>query len=215
MNCKTKPLFFSSGVYFAVGLALGTSSQAETVSFNKDIRPILSENCYACHGPDEESRKADLRLDIEAHAFESHGKYDPAIVKGKPAASPLYQRITTSDKDDVMPPPDSHKSLTVEEIELIAEWIKEGAKWEGHWAFVQPQKPKVPPATWGNNEIDAFLYEAMQAKRLTPNAKADRPTLARRLSLDLTGLPPTPEIVEEFVNDASSGLLMSGSSTNC
>jgi len=205
MNCKTKPLFFSSGVYFAVGLALGTSSQAETVSFNKDIRPILSENCYACHGPDEESRKADLRLDIEAHAFESHGKYDPAIVKGKPAASPLYQRITTSDKDDVMPPPDSHKSLTVEEIELIAEWIKEGAKWEGHWAFVQPQKPKVPPATWGNNEIDAFLYEAMQAKRLTPNAKADRPTLARRLSLDLTGLPPTPEIVEEFVNDASSG----------
>ncbi len=204
MNSKIKPFRFSSGAYLVLGLALSTSSQAETVSFNKDIRPILSENCYACHGPDEESREADLRLDIEAHAFESHGKYDPAIIKGDPSASPLYQRITTSDQDDVMPPPDSHKSLTQEEIELIAQWIEEGANWEGHWAFVQPQKPEVPSAIWGNNEIDAFLYEAMQAKGLAPNAKADRPTLARRLSLDLTGLPPTPEIVEEFVNDSSS-----------
>ncbi len=185
-------------------LFAATNSSAETVSFNKDIRPILSENCYACHGPDAESREADLRLDIEAQAFESHGKFDPAIARGNPAESPLYQRITTSDEDDVMPPPDSNKSLNVEEIELIAQWIQEGANWEGHWAFVPPQKPVVPSASWGNNEIDAFLHEAMLTKGLAPNERADRPTLARRLALDLTGLPPTPELVKAFVSDSSA-----------
>lgn len=178
-------------------------AEPEKVSFNKHIRPILSENCYACHGPDAESRKAELRLDIEAYAFEAHGKYDPAIVRGKPQQSPLYQRITTTDEDDLMPPLDSHKSLTDEEKELIGQWIKEGAQWEGHWAFTQPVKPQVPSSPWGNNEIDAFLYRAMKEKGLQPNNKADRPTLARRLSLDLTGLPPTPEIVDSFVSDTS------------
>lgn len=203
MNRKNKPSGLGIGTCVSIVLAFTAHTNADSVSFNDDIRPILSENCYACHGPDAESREADLRLDIEAHAFESHGKYDPAIVRGNPAESPLYQRITTSDQDDVMPPPNSHKSLTNEQIELVAQWITEGAKWEGHWAFVQPVKPDVPESTWGNNEIDAFLHEAMIAKGLTPNEKADRPTLARRLSLDLTGLPPTPELVEAFVNDTS------------
>lgn len=204
MNRRNHPFFVRSVTCIAVVLLLNANSGAETVSFNEDIRPILSENCYACHGPDAESREADLRLDIEAHAFESHGKYDPAIVRGNPYESPLYQRITTSDEDDKMPPPDSHKILKESEIELVAKWIEEGAKWEGHWAFVQPEKPEVPTAPWGNNEIDAFLHEAMLTKGLEPNEKADRPTLARRLSLDLTGLPPTPELVKEFVNDAAS-----------
>jgi len=178
-------------------------AEPEQVSFNKHIRPILSENCYACHGPDAESRKAELRLDIEAYAFEAHGKYEPAIVRGKPEQSPLYQRITTTDEDDIMPPPESHKSLTDAEIELVGQWIKEGAQWEGHWAFNEPVKPQVPSSPWGNNAIDAFLYRAMKGKGLQPNEKADRPTLARRLSLDLTGLPPTPDIVKSFVNDTS------------
>ena len=204
MNRRNHPFLVRSLAYIAVVQFLATNTGARTVSFNKDIRPILSENCYACHGPDAESREADLRLDIEAHAFESHGKYDPAIVRGNPYESPLYQRITTSDEDDKMPPPDSHKILKESEIELVAKWIEEGAKWEGHWAFGQPEKPEVPNAPWGNNEIDAFLHEAMLTKGLEPNEKADRPTLARRLSLDLTGLPPTPELVEEFVNDAAS-----------
>ena len=203
MNRRNHPLLVRSLAYIAVVHFLAANTGARTVSFNKDIRPILSENCYACHGPDAESREADLRLDIEAHAFQSHGKYDPAIVRGNPYESPLYQRITTSDEDDKMPPPDSHKILKESEIELVAKWIEEGAKWEGHWAFGQPEKPEVPNAPWGNNEIDAFLHEAMLTKGLEPNAKADRPTLARRLSLDLTGLPPTPELVEQFVKDAS------------
>jgi len=203
MNRRNNPFLVRSLAYIAVVQFLAANIGARTVSFNKDIRPILSENCYACHGPDAESRKANLRLDIEAHAFQSHGKYDPAIVRGNPYESPLYQRITTSDEDDKMPPPDSHKILKESEIELVAKWIEEGAKWEGHWAFGQPEKPEVPNATWGNNEIDAFLHEAMLTKGLEPNDKADRPTLARRLSLDLTGLPPTPELVKQFVKDNS------------
>ncbi len=204
MNWINNPFLRRFGALYVAALCNATSFGAESVSFNKDIRPILSENCYACHGPDAESREADLRLDIEAYAFEAHGKFDPAIVRGNPAESPLYQRITTSDEDDIMPPPDSNKSLDAEEIELIAQWIEEGANWEGHWAFVPPQKPKIPSTSWGNNEIDAFLYEAMRTKGLAPNEKADRPTLARRLSLDLTGLPPTPELVDTFVSDSSA-----------
>jgi len=173
------------------------------VSFNRDIRPILSDNCYACHGPDENTREADLRLDIEANAFVPHGKYEAAIIKGDPKHSPLYQRIITEDADDIMPPLDSHKELSAEEKRLIEQWIKEGAEWEGHWAFEKPEKPDVPEQLWGVNSVDAFTYRAMQEKGLEPNPEADRATLARRLSLDLTGLPPNPQTVDRFVNDTS------------
>ncbi|MEC7907526.1 MAG: PSD1 and planctomycete cytochrome C domain-containing protein [Verrucomicrobiota bacterium] len=182
---------------------LANTVDGETISFNRDIRPILSDKCYACHGPDENTRKADLRLDIEANAFVPHGNYDAAILKGKPEDSPLYQRITTDDSDDIMPPLDSHKELSEEEKRLIGQWIKEGAEWEGHWAFEKPEKPEEPELDWGNNTVDAFIYRSMQAKGLEPNPEADRPTLARRLALDLTGLPPHPEMVDRFVNDPS------------
>ena len=175
----------------------------EDISFNRDIRPILSDKCYACHGPDENSREADLRLDVEANAFVPHGNYGAAIIKGDPESSPLYWRIITEDKDDIMPPLESHKELSGEEIVLIEQWIREGAEWESHWAFEKPEKPPVPQLSWGENEIDAFIYDSMREMGLKPNLEADRPTLARRLALDLTGLPPEPEMVDRFVNDAS------------
>ena len=181
----------------------GSNLSSATISFNRDIRPILSENCYACHGPDEETREADLRLDVEANAFVPHGKYEAAIIKGDPKNSPLYQRIITDDESDIMPPLDSHKRLTAEDKRLISQWIQEGAEWEGHWAFEIPQKPAIPDSSWGHNEIDAFTYRSMKEKGLSPNPEADRSTLARRLSLDLTGLPPTPEIVDSYVDDPS------------
>ncbi len=173
------------------------------VSFNRDIRPILSDNCYHCHGPDAESRKAELRLDIEANAFVAHGKYEPAIVRGDPSASPLYQRITTEDVGDIMPPPESHRTLDANQKELIRKWIEQGAAWEGHWAFIVPEKPDAPNREWGVNEIDAFTHKAMSERGLAPNEEADRPTIARRLALDLTGLPPTPKLVDAFVKDTS------------
>ena len=192
-----------SALATAVFMLSVASTEGKEISFNRDIRPILSDKCYACHGPDENTRKADFRLDIEADAFIPHGKYEAAIVKGDPENSPLYQRLITEDKDDIMPPLDSHKELSTKEIELIEQWIGKGAEWEGHWAFEKPEKPAVPEISWGMNAVDAFIYDSMREKGLEPNPETDRATLARRLALDLTGLPPEPEMVDRFVNDAS------------
>jgi hypothetical protein len=171
------------------------------ISFNRDVRPILSENCYHCHGPDANTRKAELRLDVEANAFAPHGEFAAPIVRGDPKASPLYQRITSSLKSEIMPPLDSHKSLTVVEKEIIRDWIVQGAKWEGHWAFGQPRKVEPAPSEWGNGAIDGFIAMKHSELGLAPNPEADRATMARRLSLDLTGLPSRPEQVAEFVTD--------------
>ena len=119
-----------SAIATAILMLSVASTEGKEISFNRDIRPILSDKCYACHGPDENTRKADLRLDIEDNAFVPHGKYESAIIKGDPENSPLYQRVITEDKDDVMPPFDSHKELSSKEIELIEQWIREGAEWE-------------------------------------------------------------------------------------
>lgn len=174
-----------------------------TLSFNRDIRPILSENCYACHGPDAEAREAGLRLDVEAWAFKKREEGPPAIVRGKPGDSPIYKRITNPLKSEIMPPHDTNKVLSQGEKELIRRWIEQGAKWEGHWAFIKPQQSEVPAVSWGNNEIDKFIFVGMKEQNLSPNKEADRTTLARRLSLDLTGLPPLPGMVDAFVNDNS------------
>lgn len=171
------------------------------VSFNRDVRPIFSENCYHCHGPDAKTRKAELRLDIEASAFAPHGEFAAPIVRGKPEISPLYKRITSSLKSEIMPPLDSHKSLTEVEKGIIRDWIVQGAKWEGHWAFEQPRKVEPALSAWGNGAIDAFIAMKHGEQGLAPNPEADRATLARRLSLDLTGLPPRPDQVADFVAD--------------
>jgi Protein of unknown function (DUF1553)/Protein of unknown function (DUF1549)/Planctomycete cytochrome C/Concanavalin A-like lectin/glucanases superfamily len=205
---------------------------AAPAQFNRDIRPILSENCFACHGPDNGSRKAGLRLDTKEGTFERTPKHEPAVVPGKLDKSELWRRITAIDPDDVMPPPKSHKTLKPEQKELFKQWILAGASWQGHWAYIKPERPAVPgtsgsvvsgsvisrsgPASTGSliteslitsrarNPIDAFVLAKLQSKGLRPAPEADRRTLARRLSLDLNGLPPTPEVVEAFVNDRSS-----------
>ncbi len=174
---------------------------AEKVQFNRDIRPILSENCFHCHGPDPGSRKAGLRLDTEQGFFEKTEKRGPTVVAGKPADSPLYQRILSSDPEEIMPPPESHKDLKPEQKEIIRRWIEEGAPWQPHWSFIPPQRPAVPEVPGATHPIDAFLQQKLSSVGLKPAPEADRRSLARRASFDLRGLPPSPQEVEEFVAD--------------
>ena len=172
----------------------------ESSSFRADIRPILSDKCFACHGPDEAERQADLRLDVPDEEAE-------AIVPGNPDDSELILRITSDDPEFVMPPPGSGKRLSEEEIGRITEWIADGAEYEVHWAFSTPQRPEVPvvqnPA-WVRNPIDAFVLRRLEERGLSPAAEADRVTWLRRLSLDLVGLPPAVTDVDLFLADETS-----------
>jgi hypothetical protein len=188
----------------------GSSGAAQAnapVKFNRDIRPILAENCYACHGPDNNARKAKLRLDTKEGIFEKTPKRDPAVIPGDLEKSELWRRVTTTDEDDRMPPPDSHKVLKPEQKELLKKWIVTGAPWEGHWAYVKPERPEVPKVKASGfpvrNPIDAFILAKLESKGLKPAPEADKRTIARRVSLDLTGLPPKSELVERFLRDAS------------
>ncbi|MGL6097606.1 MAG: DUF1549 domain-containing protein, partial [Fimbriiglobus sp.] len=169
------------------------SDAADPIEFNRDIRPLLSDNCFACHGPDQSHRKAKLRLDVRADAVE-HG----AIVPGKPAESSVIERVNSDDPEAVMPPPGSNKKLTAAQKELLKRWIADGAGYQGHWAYEPPAKPTLPPAA---NPVDHLIGKKLTAVGLTPAAEADRRTLARRLSFDLLGLPPTPADVDAFVAD--------------
>ena len=178
----------------------------ERIQFNRDIRPILSENCYACHGPDANKRKADLRLDMKDGFFTALEDHRP-VVPGKPDASELFRRITTDNADERMPEPKSNKRLTDRQITLIKKWIEQGAHWEGPWAFTAPTRPEVPKvkdASWPRNPIDAFILQRLEAEGLKPAPEAERATLIRRVTLDLTGLPPTPREVDDFLNDQSA-----------
>lgn len=172
----------------------------EVVDYNFHIKPILSDKCYTCHGPDEAERKAGLRLDLEESAFaelsESPGQY--AIVAGNPRTSAMYTHIVSEDPDMVMPPPDSQLSLTEHEKKLIRKWIEQGAKFERHWAFIAPAKaplPKVTDTTWPRNDIDYYVLQKMGEKNLNPSPEAPPLTLLRRMALDVTGLPPSPGLV--------------------
>jgi len=202
-----------AGTLSAFTFWLGSYSNLATaanisVQFSRDVRPIFAENCFACHGPDNNARKANLRLDTKEGLFEQTPKRGPAVVAGQPEKSELWKRIITTDPDDVMPPPKSHKTLTPEQKEKLKQWILAGAPWQGHWAYIKPEHPSIPavqtPGFTIRNPIDAFVLAKLQSKGLKPAPEADRRTLARRLSLDLTGLPPKPETVEAFVNDRSS-----------
>ncbi len=175
------------------------------VSFNRDIQPILSEYCYHCHGPDSGSRKAKLRLDRAEFAFQPAKSGDVALVKGSADKSPAIHRLLSKDPDEVMPPPETHKQLKPAEIELLRRWIDEGAKFEEHWSFLPPQRP-TPPADatgWAKTPIDAFVAAKLAANGLQPNAPEAKERLFRRLNLDLTGLPPTPEETKAYLADAS------------
>ena len=173
------------------------------LQFNHDIRPILAGNCYFCHGSDSTSRKASLRLDTEAGFFADRGD-GPTIVAGQPDKSPLYQRISAPDPEDRMPPPEAHKTLTPEQIALIRRWISEGAAWQPHWSFLKPERPALPTVKnvkWVSNPIDDFVLARLESENLTPAAPAPRNALARRVALDLTGLPPDPEVLNAFITD--------------
>jgi hypothetical protein len=175
---------------------------ADKIQYNRDIRPILAENCFSCHGQDSASRKAKLRLDQREPAIES-GSIKPGSVK----ESELITRIVLPDDDEqLMPPKNSHKKLTAAQKEVLKKWIEQGAEYQPHWSFIPAQMPKTPvvkDAKWVRNPIDGFILAELENMGLTPAAEADRRTLARRASLDITGLPPTPEDVERFVNDKS------------
>ena len=170
------------------------------VDFQRDVRPILSANCFACHGPDPQTRLAGLRLDVRDSAVEPR-KNGAAIVPGDPGSSLLYQRVTTSKPGLRMPPASSHKTLTAQQIDTLKQWISAGAPWKEHWSFVNPTRPAVPPGTaWVRNPIDAFILARLRIAGLQPATEADRRKLIRRVALDLTGLPPSSAEVERFLN---------------
>ncbi len=175
------------------------------LEYNRDIRPILSENCFVCHGADSGSRKAKLRLDSFDNATAKRDDDVAIIVPGQPDKSEVIRRIFDTG-DDLMPPEKSHKTLTVQQKELLKRWIGEGAKYQPHWSFIAPVQaplPKVKNARWVRNPIDNFILARLEQEKLRPAPEADRRTLARRLSYDLTGLPPSPDEVEAFVADKS------------
>jgi len=172
------------------------------LQFNEDIRPLLSNHCFHCHGPDEEERKAGLRLDTQEGAFlDNDGVI--GIVPGDPDASEIYYRIITDDEDDVMPPPKHGKPFTKDEAAIIKQWIEEGAAYETHWSYQKPTRPDVPAKTVSDHPIDTFVNRRLEKEGLTFSPEADRNTLARRLALDLTGLPPSLEELESFLSDTT------------
>ncbi len=175
----------------------------ESISYNFHIRPILSENCYACHGPDANKREAGLRFDIEKEAFaglkENPGSH--ALVPGKPDNSVAFQRMISTDPSEIMPPPETNLKLTEYQIKLIKKWIQQGAEFEPHWAFLRPEKaplPKVKNKEWPRNELDYFILSKQENEGLSPNPEADKEMLLRRLSLDITGLPPSLELMDNY-----------------
>jgi hypothetical protein len=176
------------------------------INYSRDIRPILSNSCYKCHGPDEKERKGGLRLDTKQGAYAKLESGDVAVVPGSSAKSALWQRLTAADRDVRMPPPDSGKTISGEQIELIKRWIDEGGEFHGHWSFLPPQHlpaPAIKQANLARNLIDRFVIARLEDEGLAPSAPADKATLIRRVTLDLTGLPPTLEEVDRFLADNS------------
>ena len=189
-------------VLLSASFAVEATAAGPDIAFNDDIRPILSEYCFACHGPDTSSRKAELRLDVRESATA-----EGVIVPGNAEKSELIVRIMSDDPDVVMPPPDAKKKLKPEHKRLLARWIESGAAWQQHWSFITPRKSELPRPDgirkWARNPIDHFVLDKLRQLRLQPNGLADRHTLARRAALDLTGLPPHEELVATFLLDES------------
>jgi hypothetical protein len=192
----------------SIGLVLsaltGSLRAGGQVDFNRDIRPILSENCYQCHGPDANKRKADLRLDTREGLFR-RGKEGANLVPGKPEESDVFERVASDDDAIRMPPPKSGHRLSMQQVALLRTWVEQGARWKGHWAYLPLLRPEFPPVSGADasgpllNPIDRFIRAGLAARGLAPSPEADRTTLIRRLSFDLTGLPPTPEEIDAYL----------------
>jgi hypothetical protein len=187
-------------LWVSVGpITLAWGAPNKPIEFNRDVRPVITENCFACHGPDKNQRKAKLRLDVREIALERG-----AVVPGKPTESKLIEHIFSTDPEEIMPPPKSHKVLSAAQKELLREWIAAGAEYEPHWAYIKLKRPPVPqPSTtgWARNPIDDFILQTLETKGIHPSPEATKAALLRRLSLDLIGLPPTPEELETFLKD--------------
>lgn len=209
-------LALGTGAWFSMGFSMGlgrpesdpVSSRpgSAKVDFNRDVRPILSNNCFFCHGPDPKTREAGLRLDTPEGIIAPLKSGGAAVVAGDTAASMLLARITTHDEKDVMPPVKSGKKVTPAQVETLKRWIEQGAVYDKHWSFKEAHKPAEPVVSdpsWVHNPIDAFVMRRLDEAALHPQPEADRRTLIRRLSLDLTGLPPTPEEISAFEKDES------------
>ena len=210
-------LRFCHGIFFSLILAgswnleetsplAADSPKADPVSFNREIRPIFSEHCYACHGPDAGQRKAGLRLDIEEEALKALKSGNRAVVPGNPSAGALMFRITAEDPDERMPPPEHEKPLSPKQIDRLKRWIAEGAQWERHWAYLPPKRPALPSLQqtgWARNEIDHFIQAEQEKRGLKPSPEAPKAKLIRRASLDLIGLPPSVAEIEAFLKDDS------------
>jgi cytochrome c553 len=195
----------SASAFGALAPAKSNANLAKA-DFNRDIRPILSEHCYACHGPDEKKRKAGLRLDVQEDAFKELKSGSRALVAGDLSKSALVERIASTDPDEVMPPAKHNKPLKAEQIVLLKRWVQEGAQWKKHWSFIPPERPELPTVKdrkWPRNAIDYFTLARLEKENLKPNPEADKATLIRRATLDLTGLPPTIEEVDAFLADKS------------
>ena len=174
------------------------------IRFNRDIRPILSDKCFQCHGPDATQAQGETAARQREGATAPAASGSPAIVPGKLDESELYRRVSSTDLDEQMPPPKTGKPLTAAEIQKLKTWIEEGAEYEAHWAFIPPVRPELPQVhheQWVRNPIDAFVLARLEKEGLSPAAEADRATLIRRLNLDLIGLPPTIQEVDAFLAD--------------
>ena len=193
-------------VWFSLPIATEAASPepaSARIDFNRDVRPLLSDNCFACHGPDEKQRQAGLRLDTREGAFGDRGGYR-VIVPGQASESRLYQRISHEQEVARMPPPHFEKRPTAEQIDTIRQWIDQGADWQSHWAYVAPQRrelPQVEDEGWARNPIDRFILARLEREGLKPSPEANQTTLLRRVTFDLTGLPPKPEDVDAFLKD--------------
>ena len=197
---KVKSILLALSYFFFMSLVLAERK----LEFNRDIRPILSDGCFHCHGPDEKERKGGLRLDLESHAFKEGKSGFPAIVKGDPDESEIITRIFLPvDDDEHMPPLDSGKSITEEQKKTLHEWIKQGAVYQGHWAFIAPKRSSVPELSGQHHPIDAFIAKRLEEEGMEMQEMADKETLLRRASLDLIGLPPSIHELDNFVKDTS------------
>lgn len=211
MITKKLPSWISGGILGLAGIgsvhaAPETSTETQSIQFNRDIRPIFSENCYACHGPDKNKRKADLRFDLKEEALKQLDSDEFAIFPGDPSKSRLLELVSTADEDDRMPPVKTGKQLTEAQISLLRTWIEQGAPWQQHWSYmplVRPPQPSVEDTSWPLNPVDYFVLARLEAEKLHPSREANKQTSLRRLSFDLTGLPPSPENFRKFTSNSS------------
>ncbi|MBC8350565.1 MAG: DUF1553 domain-containing protein [Planctomycetes bacterium] len=198
-------LSFFATISCAGGDAVAQAEKAR-IDFTRDIRPLLVDHCFECHGPDAATREAELRLDVKSDLFTPRTNGETLLVSGNREASSLFQRLVTEEAKSQMPPPEAGNPLSTEQKELIGRWIDEGAVWRGHWAYEPPRRPPLPTSdrpAWANNAIDVFSYAKMKSHSLRPSREADGQTLVRRVTLDLTGLPPTAAEIDDFLSDTA------------